>query len=416
MIGGGGCGLVAALTAAERGAEVLLVEASGEFGGNTALSTGMLPAARTSWQRDADVADTAEGLLADITARNGGDCDMAAARALCTRSGALAEWLGRHVPLRLVTEFVYPGHRCARMHLPVDGYGEALAYHLTAAVRRQRAVNSWTRSPALALLRDGDRVAAARVRHEGNEWTCHARNVLLATDGFGGNPDWIKRYIPEMAGAPYFGAPGNLGDGIAWGEAAGGAVAYMDAYQGHASVAQDGAPLGWVIFDNGGILLNRLGERFLDEARGYSACAREVVAQTGGFAWAVFDEQILQASEHARVERLRPSDLLIRADGIEVLAAATGMPLDKLRASAGTFGPPLYAVRVRGGLFHTQGGLRVDLDGRVLRPDGLSIPGLWAGGGAAAGISGHGAAGYLAGNGLLAALGLGRAAGLATTC
>lgn len=406
---------MAALTAAERGAEVLLVEASEEFGGNTALSTGMLPAAATAWQKDIGVADSPEALLEDITARHGGDCDLAVARALCLRSAALADWLGRHVPLRLVTEFVYPGHRCPRMHLPVDGYGAALAFHLTAAVRRQRGITSWTHSPALGLLPDGDRAAGARVQHDATEWTCRARNVLLATDGFGGNAAWIQRHIPEMDGAPYFGAPANRGDGIAWGQAAGGTLAYMDAYQGHASVAGDGAPLGWVIFGNGGVLLNRRGERFVDESRGYSACARDVAAQPGGFAWAVFDQQILRASEHARVERLRQSELLVRAEEVEALSAATGMELDRLRASVCTFGSPLYAVRVRGGLFHTQGGLRVDPDGRVLGADARPIGGLWAGGGAAAGISGHGAAGYLAGNGLLAALGLGRSAGLATT-
>jgi len=65
-------------------------------------------------------------------------------------------------------------------------------------------------------------------------------------------------------------------------------------------------------------------------------------------------------------------------------------------------------------LFHTQGGLMVDVDGRVLRPNGKPIANLFAGGGAAAGLSGKtGAGGYASGNGLLSAVGLGRLAGLA---
>src|SRR5690606_13827767 len=69
---------------------------------------------------------------------------------------------------------------------------------------------------------------------------------------------------------------------------------------------------------------------------------------------------------------------------------------------------PLTSTRIGPALFHTQGGLRVDEDGRVLRTDGSAIPGLWAGGGAAAGISGNrGSLGYMSGNGLLGALGLG---------
>src|SRR5690606_1763305 len=73
--------------------------------------------------------------------------------------------------------------------------------------------------------------------------------------------------------------------------------------------------------------------------------------------------------------------------------------------------PPLHAVRVTGALFHTQGGLVVDGDGRVLRPDGTALPNLYAGGGAAVGLSGPTVDGYLSGNGLLTAVVLGRLAG-----
>ena len=73
--------------------------------------------------------------------------------------------------------------------------------------------------------------------------------------------------------------------------------------------------------------------------------------------------------------------------------------------------PPFYGIQVTGALFHTQGGLRVDKRARVMRPDGRAIENLYAGGGTAAGVSGAGAAGYLAGNGLLTALGWGKIAG-----
>jgi fumarate reductase flavoprotein subunit len=77
----------------------------------------------------------------------------------------------------------------------------------------------------------------------------------------------------------------------------------------------------------------------------------------------------------------------------------------------GPFEPPFYGVHVRGALFHTQGGLRVDTRARILRPDGMPIPGLYAGGGTAAGVSGSGYRGYSSGNGLLAATVLGKVAG-----
>ncbi|MEO1688775.1 MAG: FAD-binding protein, partial [Pseudomonadota bacterium] len=83
------------------------------------------------------------------------------------------------------------------------------------------------------------------------------------------------------------------------------------------------------------------------------------------------------------------------------------------RFGATPLAAPFCGVRVTGALFHTPGGLRTDGLGRVLRPDGSPLPNLWAGGGAACGVSGRGDAGYLSGNGLLAAVALGRAAGAA---
>jgi fumarate reductase flavoprotein subunit len=73
--------------------------------------------------------------------------------------------------------------------------------------------------------------------------------------------------------------------------------------------------------------------------------------------------------------------------------------------------PPYHAIRVTGALFHTQGGLAVDTRARVLRKDGTTLPNLFAGGGAARGISGAHVWGYLSGNGLLPAVTLGRIAG-----
>jgi succinate dehydrogenase/fumarate reductase flavoprotein subunit len=75
--------------------------------------------------------------------------------------------------------------------------------------------------------------------------------------------------------------------------------------------------------------------------------------------------------------------------------------------------PPYHAVKVTGALFHTQGGLTVDADGRVKRKDGTTFSNLFAAGGAAAGVSGPNAAGYLSGNGLLTATVLGHLAGKA---
>ena len=75
--------------------------------------------------------------------------------------------------------------------------------------------------------------------------------------------------------------------------------------------------------------------------------------------------------------------------------------------------PPYYIAKVTGALFHTQGGLDVDKNGQVKRADGSLLPNLFAGGGAARGLSGPSDWGYLSGSGLLMATNLGRLAGTA---
>ena len=237
-----------------------------------------------------------------------------------------------------------------------------------------------------------------------------------------------------MAKALYYGASGNTGEGIRWGMALGAQTENMDAYQGHGSVAAPDGPLvTWGLVANGAILVNCEGRRFGCESRGYSEFAEEVVAQPGEKAWEIFDQQVYDASRGTRFEEVIEAGKVVQADTIERLAATFGLPADELGATIadvnkvirgeskdpygrkefkeGLLESPFYGIRLRGALFHTQGGLKVDSAGRVLRIGQKPIPGLYAGGGTAVGVSGHGADGYLAGNGLLAAIGLGKIAG-----
>jgi fumarate reductase flavoprotein subunit len=211
----------------------------------------------------------------------------------------------------------------------------------------------------------------------------------------------------------------------------------MAAYQGYGAVAYPhGSLLSWTTIEKGGIILGADARRFGDESLGYSGFAKVVLGQ-GETAYAVFDQRIFDiAAQEEEFVELANHGGVKQADAPAALAAFFGLDGDALaqeivaynEAAAGAhpdrfgradFGlgplrPPFHICRVVPGLFHTQGGLRIDGDARVLRPDGRPVPNLFAGGGAAAGISGRaGALGYASGNGLLTAIALGRLAALA---
>jgi fumarate reductase flavoprotein subunit len=223
---------------------------------------------------------------------------------------------------------------------------------------------------------------------------------------------------------------GSRGDAIRIGGRLGADTACLDAYQGHGSVTTPQSTLlTWATIMHGGIMVNGCGDRFGDESSGYSEFAEQVLSQPGGVAWAVFDERIDRLCRtFADYQRCLESNAIRWSEDVPTLAETIGAPEGALRDTLERAGelpdpfgrshweqrlrPPYAVAKVTGALFHTQGGLRVDGSARVLR-HGSPIPGLYAAGGAAVGLSGHGAAGYLAGNGLLAALGLGYVAGRA---
>lgn len=436
IVGAGACGLVAALMAKEAGAEVLVFERDAAPQGSTAMSSGMIMACETRFQRAKGVADSVALMAGDILRKNHGEADPAQVATICRESGPAVDWLAdRHgVPLDLVEGFLYPGHSVLRMHAPPSRSGAELIGALTRAAE---GIDVLTRAQVTALYADGDgRVAGLRYRRpDGAEEVVGCRALVLACSGFGGNKAMVARHIPEMAEALYFGHAGNQGDAMTWGEALGAALADMGAYQGHGSVAHPhGALVTWALMMEGGFQVNARGERFSNEHRGYSEQAVDVIAQPGGIAWDIYDSRLhALGREFEDYRQAESAGAVLSAPSAEALAEKAGLPPDAFArtvegvaamargAARDPFGrdfaarpalvPPYYAIRVTGALFHTQGGLAVDTRARVLRKGGAPLPNLFAGGGAARGISGAHVWGYLSGNGLLPAVTLGRIAG-----
>ena len=439
VAGGGGCGLVAALATSEADdLTVTLLEKSDTVGGNTALSTGMIPAAGTRLQQEAGIEETPAEMARDILEKNGYETDEELVHYLCEQSSELVHWLTSDwdVTLEFVDDFRYPKHSEYRMHAPPGRNGEHLVEELTTRIEGQPNAELLTNTPVTKLVVNGggvEGVVAGAVREE----VIRAEKVILATDGFAGNREMVRAYCEEdIERALYYGASGNTGDGIRWGAELGGELAYMDAYQGHATVVNEtGALSTYAVVMNGGILVNERGERFGDESSGYSQFAVDVIRQPSATGYEIFDERIYQrlVGEFDDFDRAVELGSYHRADSVTALAEQLGCHPGATQRSVRAYNeavaadepdevgrtegrrvlePPFYGTRVTGSLFHTQGGLVVDEHGRVCRSDGSTVDGLYAGGGCAAGISGHGAGGYLSGNGLTTALGFGRLAGI----
>ncbi len=438
IIGAGACGLVAALAATDSGADVLVLERDPSPSGSTALSSGFIPAAPTRFQTEREIEDSAALLADDIQHKAHGRAVQHIVDCVAAASGPTLEWLADEHGLEWIVldDFLYPGHSRHRMHAVPDRTGAALMAGFVAAAEAA-SVPLATDAHVTGLYVAGDEVKGVRVtRPDGSEENISCRALVLACNGYGGNPAMVAEHIPEMAGALYFGHPGNQGDAVRWGQALGAQVHHLTGYQGHGSVAHPhGILVTWALMMEGGIQVNTNGERFSNEHAGYSEQAVHVIGQPGGVAWNIFDCRLHDIAAQFEDYRTAYEMGAVRTgNDADELAAATGIPGDALQrtlehcqamvhggesdpfgrdfASKPALKPPYHAVRVTGALFHTQGGLMVDDKARVLRLDGTALPNLYAGGGAACGVSGPDVSGYLSGNGLLTAVTLGRIAGM----
>jgi fumarate reductase flavoprotein subunit len=440
VVGAGACGLAAAIAAHDSGVGVAIIEKLDRPGGNSSLSTGSVPAAGSRFQREAGIKDSPDQFAADLL-RTGGPTDCPdLVRRLVATSAETVEWLVDSVGARiaLVTAYKHVGHSVPRLHAPVSRRGQDLVDDLLAAVE-QRGIPLAVGNSAKALISDGTGavIGVDIETANGERHRIIARKLVLAINGFAGNRELVARFCPEVSGAQYFGARGSTGEAVVWGEKIGAALGNIGAYQGYAAVSDPhGSLLSWTTIEKGGIIINAAGHRFGDESAGYSGYTPNVMSQ-GGHCFAIFDQKIfdvaaaeeefVELANYGGVKKAGTPAALAKIHGLDP-AAVTAAVDDYNQAASGAkpdaFGRrdfalapltgPLYICRVVPGLFHTQGGLMVDNDGRVLRPDGAPIANLFAGGGAAVGLSGRtGAGGYASGNGLLSAVGLGRLSGLA---
>lgn len=415
VVGGGGAGLMAAVTAAEAGATVLIVEASDHLGGTIEISGGVFMAAGTDAQVECGYpGDSAEAFFDYYMTFNRWNTDVAITKRFCDGALPTMRWL-----MSLGVGFPAGGlYRAAlepvpRSHRP-DGGGRAIVRALHAAAGRL-AVDVALGRRVQGLVVETGRVCG--VQADGEEVT--GRSVIVTTGGFSWNPALIRQHLPDAhLGDDEFWAPGigtDVGDGLALGAQAGAATAGRN----HGDILLSAGLVhemepripGWLV------LVNQEGRRFVDELAPYNVVTPLTMA-SGGSCWAVFDDDALRNARGVSAgawgagtwttETLRrglAQGRVLRAPTVRGLAAlmnvreaALRSTLDRYngdcRAGADSrFGKepavlrpvekePFYAVRLLPSVVVLTGyGLRIDADARVLNEtDDRPIPGLYAAG------------------------------------
>jgi fumarate reductase flavoprotein subunit len=450
VIGGGGSGLATAVSAAEHGARVLLVEKQPRLGGSTALSVGSITAAGTRLQRRAGIDDSVADFVADMAAFRPDllTGDAPRLRELLAReSAATVQWLER-LGVALVGPYPEPPHRVSRMHNVVPN-SRAYIARLSEAARRL-GVRVLLDTDVEELVTEDDRVTGAVLRTpDGTRTVTAGRGVVLASGDFSGNPGMRREHLPAAAAAAMpINATAN-GDGHRLAARVGAAWRRMDVTFGpQLRFAPPNRPglvarlptWRWLcqaqaflvqrlpaaalrpfvksllithtspttaLFAHGAVLVNRAGERFCDERASVDALSE----QDGASGHIVFDQRIaalFSAPPNAistapgiafayfdDYRRGRP-DLMFRADTAAELASRIGVDPAAFAAALADrgFQPPLYALGpVFSMLTVTEGALAVDHELRVLDERGAAIAGLHAVGGVGQGgmlLLGHG--------------------------
>ena len=460
IIGAGGAGMTAAITAADAGANVVVLESQPAVGGNSVKSTGGMNAAKTAdqdenefgeqagvektlataaekWadnetitalaakvqeQWDAYKADpqgyfdSTELFALDTMIGGKGINDPELVNTLVNNTADAIDWLATQ-DIKLTDVASFGGASVKRIHRPLNEEGKVVsvgAYTvplLEAACQKRENITLMTDTTAIALVPDenGSCIGALAMGKTGNTITVAADAVVLTTGGFGANLDMVEAYKPELKGFMTTNAAGIQGQGILMAAELGAATVDMEQIQIHPTVQADTASLITEgLRGDGAILVNKNGERFIDEVGTRDVVSAAEIAQPDSFSWLVVDQKMVDAS--SVIQGYINRGLMLSGDTYEALAEALGIPADTFAATMNTwngyvaekndpdFGrtsfanpldtAPFYAVKVTAGIHHTMGGLKIDPETHVIDESGKVIPGLFAAGEVTGGVHG----------------------------
>ena len=439
VVGAGLAGLSAAVTAAGNGSSVILLEKMPGIGGNSIYSNGTFNAVDPVRQGEKGIEDSLDLYIKQTY--EGGGCvgNLDLITILCEGAGDARDWLEEH-GARWSEKGVYlpTGGAWPRSLDAANGANESFIRPLAQAVVQEggRIIRDHR---VVALIRKEDRIVGVRAveAETGTERIFWAeQGVVLATGGFGSNPEMIAQYCQDLPeGIESETTPAATGDGILLALRVGAGLTGMQYAQMVPGAAGDGAYLTSEI--GSAIYVNQNGERFASEQLPNSELCRAILAQPGGIAYAVFDSGTIgedyvdnAGRGVAEFRRLAEQGLCGFGETLDQLAASIGVDVQQLLKTIRQFNrivdgetrdpfgrelfykkletPPFYASKRTAKIHYTMGGLRINTEAQVLREDLSPIEGLYACGEVTGGIHGTN---HVSGNALADCVVFGRIAG-----
>ena len=347
VVGAGGAGMTAAITAAAEGKSVVILESQSMVGGNSVRATGGMNAGKTVYQDENEFGESAgvektlktaaekyadnetitalaktvseqwaayqanptgyfdsvELMELDTMIGGKGINDPELVETLCANSADAIDWLDEHgITLHNVSSF--GGASVKRIPRPVNAEGKTVSVGsymipLLQENCEKAGVKMMLDTTATEILTDanGAAVGVKATGASGETVTVNAKAVVLATGGFGANLDMVVKYKPELKGFMTTNAPGIQGQGIEMAQAIGAATVDMDQIQIHPTVeANTAALITEGLRGDGAILINEEGQRFIDEVGTRDVVSAAEIAQTGSYSWLVVDQAMADAS------------------------------------------------------------------------------------------------------------------------
>ena len=347
VVGAGGAGMTAAITAAAEGKSVVILESQSMVGGNSVRATGGMNAGKTVHQDENEFGESAgvektlktaaekyadnetitalaktvseqwaayqanptgyfdsvELMELDTMIGGKGINDPELVETLCANSADAIDWLDEHgITLHNVSSF--GGASVKRIHRPVNAEGKTVSVGsymipLLQENCEKAGVKMMLDTTATEILTDanGAAVGVKATGASGETVTVNAKAVVLASGGFGANLDMVVKYKPELKGFMTTNAPGIQGQGIEMAQAIGAATVDMDQIQIHPTVeANTAALITEGLRGDGAVLINAEGKRFIDEVGTRDVVSAAEIAQTGSYSWLVVDQAMVDAS------------------------------------------------------------------------------------------------------------------------